>query len=229
MDDAIGEAFDKTAKLLGLPFPGGPAVEAAAKGGDPTRFRAAPPAARPTGRRFFAVRAQDGGAPCGEIRRAVASARRRRSLRLVSGGGGRRRRGPHSRGPKAVPPADRRRAARGGGRRRRRGQHGAARGADALLRRGRSAVRRAAAEALHRQWRDDRLGGDRAAAARNDRRARRSGPAALAARSQDPSARSTTRLEERADQLRLGRRSRWAWALCAPAGAACSFAFSLAM
>src|SRR6202035_3820539 len=38
MDDAIGEAFDKTAKLLGLPQPGGPAVEAAAKGGDPTRF-----------------------------------------------------------------------------------------------------------------------------------------------------------------------------------------------
>ena len=38
MDDAIGEAFDKTAKLLGLTFPGGPAVEAAAKGGDPTRF-----------------------------------------------------------------------------------------------------------------------------------------------------------------------------------------------
>ena len=31
MDDAIGEAFDKTAKLIGLPFPGGPAVEAAAK------------------------------------------------------------------------------------------------------------------------------------------------------------------------------------------------------
>jgi N6-L-threonylcarbamoyladenine synthase len=38
MDDAIGEAFDKTAKLLGLLFPGGPAVEAAAEGGDPTRF-----------------------------------------------------------------------------------------------------------------------------------------------------------------------------------------------
>jgi N6-L-threonylcarbamoyladenine synthase len=38
MDDAIGEAFDKTAKLLGLSFPGGPAVEAAAEGGDPTRF-----------------------------------------------------------------------------------------------------------------------------------------------------------------------------------------------
>jgi len=38
MDDAIGEAFDKTAKLLGLPLPGGPAVEAAAKDGDPSRF-----------------------------------------------------------------------------------------------------------------------------------------------------------------------------------------------
>jgi N6-L-threonylcarbamoyladenine synthase len=38
MDDAIGEAFDKTAKLLGLSFPGGPAVEAAAEGGDSTRF-----------------------------------------------------------------------------------------------------------------------------------------------------------------------------------------------
>ena len=50
MDDAIGEAFDKTAKLLGLPFPGGPAVEAAAKGGDPTRFRAASAFARPAGR-----------------------------------------------------------------------------------------------------------------------------------------------------------------------------------
>jgi N6-L-threonylcarbamoyladenine synthase len=38
LDDAIGEAFDKTAKMLGLPFPGGPAVEAAAHVGDPTRF-----------------------------------------------------------------------------------------------------------------------------------------------------------------------------------------------
>ena len=38
MDDAIGEAFDKTAKMLGLPYPGGPAVEAAARAGDPRRF-----------------------------------------------------------------------------------------------------------------------------------------------------------------------------------------------
>jgi N6-L-threonylcarbamoyladenine synthase len=38
MDDAIGEAFDKTAKLLGLGYPGGPAVEEAARTGDMERF-----------------------------------------------------------------------------------------------------------------------------------------------------------------------------------------------
>jgi len=38
IDDALGEAFDKTAKLLGLGFPGGPAVERMARGGDPVRF-----------------------------------------------------------------------------------------------------------------------------------------------------------------------------------------------
>ncbi len=39
IDDAPGEAFDKTARLLGLAQPGGPAVEAEARNGDPTRFR----------------------------------------------------------------------------------------------------------------------------------------------------------------------------------------------
>jgi len=38
IDDAVGECFDKTAKLLGLGFPGGPAVERAAKTGDPARL-----------------------------------------------------------------------------------------------------------------------------------------------------------------------------------------------
>lgn len=38
IDDAVGEAFDKTARLLGLGYPGGPAVEAAARDGDPARF-----------------------------------------------------------------------------------------------------------------------------------------------------------------------------------------------
>lgn len=38
VDDAIGEAFDKVAKLLGLGYPGGPAVERMAEAGDPERF-----------------------------------------------------------------------------------------------------------------------------------------------------------------------------------------------
>ena len=38
IDDALGEAFDKAAKLLGLGFPGGPAVESAATRGDASRF-----------------------------------------------------------------------------------------------------------------------------------------------------------------------------------------------
>jgi N6-L-threonylcarbamoyladenine synthase len=38
VDDAIGEAFDKTAKLLGLGYPGGPLVEEEALNGDPQRF-----------------------------------------------------------------------------------------------------------------------------------------------------------------------------------------------
>ena len=53
-DDAAGEAFDKVAKLLGLPYPGGPAVQAAAEDGDPARYafprpllRTGPDPARP--------------------------------------------------------------------------------------------------------------------------------------------------------------------------------------
>lgn len=38
LDDAVGEAFDKSAKLLGLPWPGGPHLERLAAGGDPSRF-----------------------------------------------------------------------------------------------------------------------------------------------------------------------------------------------
>ncbi|MDX1497212.1 MAG: tRNA (adenosine(37)-N6)-threonylcarbamoyltransferase complex transferase subunit TsaD [Salinisphaeraceae bacterium] len=38
LDDAAGEAFDKTAKLLGLGYPGGPALAACAENGDPERF-----------------------------------------------------------------------------------------------------------------------------------------------------------------------------------------------
>ncbi len=38
IDDAAGEAFDKVANLLGLPFPGGPAIQRAAQGGNPRSF-----------------------------------------------------------------------------------------------------------------------------------------------------------------------------------------------
>ncbi|MAT43842.1 MAG: tRNA (adenosine(37)-N6)-threonylcarbamoyltransferase complex transferase subunit TsaD [Anaerolineaceae bacterium] len=38
LDDAAGEAFDKTARLIGLPYPGGPSVQKAAVNGDPKRF-----------------------------------------------------------------------------------------------------------------------------------------------------------------------------------------------
>ena len=38
-DDAVGEAFDKVGSLLGLGYPGGPAIERAALAGDPTRYR----------------------------------------------------------------------------------------------------------------------------------------------------------------------------------------------
>lgn len=43
IDDAAGEAFDKTAKLLGLPYPGGPLIDQYAKLGDPLKFKFAEP------------------------------------------------------------------------------------------------------------------------------------------------------------------------------------------
>jgi len=43
IDDAAGEAFDKTAKLLGLPYPGGPLVDLHAKNGNPKAFSFAEP------------------------------------------------------------------------------------------------------------------------------------------------------------------------------------------
>ncbi len=43
IDDAAGEAFDKTAKLLGLPYPGGPLIDQFAQLGDPLKFKFAEP------------------------------------------------------------------------------------------------------------------------------------------------------------------------------------------
>ncbi len=44
IDDAAGEAFDKCAKVMGLPYPGGPVIDKLAKEGDPKAFRFARPA-----------------------------------------------------------------------------------------------------------------------------------------------------------------------------------------
>jgi N6-L-threonylcarbamoyladenine synthase len=45
-DDAAGEAFDKVAKLLGLPYPGGRHIEVLAREGDPARYRFSRPMVR---------------------------------------------------------------------------------------------------------------------------------------------------------------------------------------
>lgn len=50
LDDACGEAFDKVAKMLGFPYPGGPHVERAASEGDPRKVRL--PVPRPSGLNF---------------------------------------------------------------------------------------------------------------------------------------------------------------------------------
>ncbi len=52
IDDAIGEAFDKVAKMLGLPYPGGPEVEKQALQGDPARFSLPRPMLRRPGADF---------------------------------------------------------------------------------------------------------------------------------------------------------------------------------
>ena len=75
IDDAPGEAFDKVAKLLGLPQPGGPAVEAEAAAGDPARFELPRPLAdRPdcdlsfSGLKTAVLRARDGALdPAGRL------------------------------------------------------------------------------------------------------------------------------------------------------------------
>ncbi|HXF83795.1 MAG TPA: tRNA (adenosine(37)-N6)-threonylcarbamoyltransferase complex transferase subunit TsaD [Anaerolineales bacterium] len=51
LDDAAGEAFDKVARLLDLPYPGGPSIQRAAESGDPTRFKF--PRARTEGKYDF--------------------------------------------------------------------------------------------------------------------------------------------------------------------------------
>ena len=103
MDDAIGEAFDKTAKLLGLAYPGGPAVETAAKDGDPDRF----PLPRPMVRRPNADFSLSGLKTA--VRHAAAAAAPLRPRDVADlcasfqAGGRRRGGGPHADGGQALP------------------------------------------------------------------------------------------------------------------------------
>ena len=57
IDDAAGEAYDKVARVLGLPYPGGPVIDKAAAGGDPNAIRFP--------LRLLLLRSQDGGESVG--------------------------------------------------------------------------------------------------------------------------------------------------------------------
>ena len=78
LDDAAGEAFDKTAKLLGLGYPGGPALAALARDGDPGRFRFPRPMTDRPGARLQLQRTQDPRAADVPHRAARSDPRRRR-------------------------------------------------------------------------------------------------------------------------------------------------------
>ena len=63
-DDAAGEAFDKTAKLLGLGYPGGPALSKLAESGEPGRHRLPRPDDRQRRPGFQLLRAEDRRSDC---------------------------------------------------------------------------------------------------------------------------------------------------------------------
>ena len=80
IDDAAGEAFDKVARVLGLPFPGGPYIDRAAREGDPGRdrlparaHRAPRPGAAPV--RLLVLRPEDRGRAVGRSARAARASR----------------------------------------------------------------------------------------------------------------------------------------------------------
>ena len=136
VDDAAGEAFDKVGRLLELPYPGGPAISAAAEGAAPaTRF----PRAQTDGAYDFSFSG---------LKTAV--------LREVAGY---RERG------EAIPVDGHRRRVRGG-RRRRAGDEDGRRGARSWRRRGRARRRRGRQPRAARRRSAERLVGRRAAAAR---------------------------------------------------------------
>ena len=162
IDDALGEAFDKTAKLIGLPYPGGPNVEKAAAVGQcraalPSRGRCKGDGAA----RLLLLRPEDGGAPGGDRDRAAHRRGRRRHLRLVPGGHCRRRLTTASAAASRASARefpDIARPAAGGRRRRRRQPPRSGARCEALCARHGFAFVAPPLRALHRQCRDDRLG-----------------------------------------------------------------------
>ena len=80
LDDALGEAFDKTAKLLGLGFPGGPEVEKWAGKGDPHRFKFPRPMKGRPETSFFFLRLKNSAAPAGQ---SSCAAKRHRYCRSM--------------------------------------------------------------------------------------------------------------------------------------------------
>ncbi len=181
VDDAIGEAFDKTAKLLGLGYPGGPQVEKEAERGNPTRFalprpmlgRAEPDfslsglktALRLEAEKIAPLSDQDVADLCASFQQAIVEVildRLRVGVRKF-----REQFGP----PTTL-------VAAGGV-----AANQAVRKMLAAHRvRGRRPVAGSAGRAVHRQWCHDRLGRMRAARAQSHRHARRCTAGAMAAR-----------------------------------------------
>ena len=233
VDDAVGEAFDKTAKLLGLGYPGGPAVERAAETGNPSRFALPRPMlGRPkpdfslsglkTAVRLEAERAaplNPAGVSdlCAGFQAAIVDVlidRSRVALRAFREIAGR---------PSAIVVA-------GGGRVEPRGSQRLR----ALRRRERHPARSAPVDPLHRQRRDDRLGWDRAPAAGSRGRSHgappgRAGrstlwPSGSAAAAPDGRRRRTPPSRRRRGRRGLGAR-RWPmWRRGRVAGSICSAA-----
>ena len=170
IDDAAGEAFDKSAKLLGLGYPGGPALARLAEFGDPRRVRAAAAAAAQRQSRLLVRRPEDRGAHAGrEARHAMSASRTRADLAASTQAGDRRRAGREVDARRCARPACERLVVAGGV------------GANARLReRARTPNARSArftgalpgAGAVHRQRRDDRARRGDAAAARHRLRRR---------------------------------------------------------
>jgi N6-L-threonylcarbamoyladenine synthase len=85
IDDALGEAFDKTAKILGLGYPGGPAVERLALAGRSQGRAPAPPAGRRVREPHFSF----AGLKSAVLRAVESGAHGRRYRREFPAGGGR--------------------------------------------------------------------------------------------------------------------------------------------